>query len=140
VSLITVTRWGSTPMGTFGRMAYAGWECFTLERPWAQNKPSVSCIPAGLYPLRLGMFYGGDGPGGKPDYPAYEVLNVPDRQWIKIHIANLALQVNGCIAVGKSLGAERGIWAVQDSHKAYDELMALPDALEISINWAAAEW
>lgn len=129
-------------MGTFGRLHVGSLNWFSIERPWLGNKPSISCIPAGTYPLKLGVFYSGDGVGGKPDYPAYEILNVPGRTWIKIHIANLAIQVKGCVGLGKELGAEGGHWAVRRSRDAYDEFMAAaavakPDA--ITVRWILPE-
>jgi hypothetical protein len=126
-------------MGTFGRLTLGDHAWFTVERQWVGNKPSVSCIPAGTYPLVRGTFYSGDGVGGKPDYPAYELQNVPGRALIKIHRANLAYQVKGCIAVGKELGAEGGLWAVLRSREAHDELMRAPTVEAITIRWATVE-
>lgn len=139
---MNLVRWGSTPMGTFGELTLGAQKWFTVERPWEGNKPSVSCIPAGTYPIKLGAFYSGDGIGGKPDYPAYEVLHVPDRAQIKIHKANIALQVKGCIALGKDLGTDGLHWAVRRSKEAFDEFMvsaALLDPHEITISWAEPE-
>lgn len=139
---MNLTRWGSTPMGVFGELALGAQKWFTVERPWEQNKPSVSCIPAGTYPVKLGAFYSGDGVGGKPDYPAYEILDVPDRACIKIHKANTALQVKGCIALGKALGTDGQRWAVRQSADAFREFMAtaaLLDPREITIVWAEPE-
>ena len=137
-----LVRWGSTPMGTFGELTLGAQKWFTVERPWEDNKPSVSCIPAGTYPVKLGAFYSGDGVGGKPDYPAYEILNVPNRAQIKIHKANIALQVKGCIALGKDLGVDGLHWAVRRSADAFQEFMvaaALLAPSEITITWAEAE-
>jgi len=137
-----LSRYGSTPMGTFGELTLGTQKWFTVERPWAQNKPSVSCIPAGVYAVKLGAFYSGDGIGGRPDYPAYEILNVPGRAQIKIHKANIAIQVKGCVAVGKDLGCDGGHWAVRRSADAFQELMtaaALLDPQEITISWAEPE-
>ena len=131
-------RFGSTPFGSFGTLSVGDHSWFTVERPWAQNKPSISCIPAGSYPLVLGTFYSGDGPGGKSDYPAYEVQNVPGRAQIKIHIANKASQLKGCIAPGKLLGAELGTWAVLESRTAYGEWMAA--AVEAKVDQLVVQW
>lgn len=140
--MLTLERWGSTPMGTFGQLRLGTHWWFTVERPWLQNAPSVSCIPAGTYPLTLGFFYSGDGVGGKPDYPAYELRDVPGRSLIKIHRANIASQVKGCIAVGKQLGCEGGKWAVLRSAEAYAEFMAAAAEAHvhaITIGWAPVE-
>lgn len=139
---MNLLRYGSTPQGTFGVLTLGAQQWYTCERPWEGNKPSVSCIPAGTYPISLGTFYGGDGADGKPDYPAYEILDVPGRANIKIHKANVFLQVKGCIAVGKELGTEGGYWAVRRSREAYDELMVagtMLDPREITIAWADPE-
>lgn len=129
-------------MGVFGQLRLGTHWWFTVERPWLQNAPSVSCIPAGTYPLKLGFFYSGDGIGGKPDYPAYELQDVPGRALIKIHRANRASQVKGCIAIGKELGCEAGRWAVLQSAVAYGEWMtaaALANVDAITIVWAPVE-
>lgn len=139
---LRLERFGSTPMGTFGRLTLGDASWFTVERPWMQNKPSVSCIPAGAYRMKLGFFYSGDGIGGKPDYPAYELLHVPGRALIKIHKGNRMLDVRGCIALGKDLGAEGGMWCVRRSADAYAEFMAAAaqaDVDTIAIRWADPE-
>lgn len=75
-------------------------KCKTLELPWLDNKKSVSCIPPG--------------PGGSEEYewvklnssPSFSyahlwIKDVPNRTGIKVHIANYAHQLRGCISVGK---------------------------------------
>jgi hypothetical protein len=129
-------------MGTFGVLSLGAQQWYTVERPWENNKPSISCIPAGTYEVKLGMYYSGDGPGGKPDYPAYEILNVPGRALIKIHKGNRMLDVKGCVALGKDLGADRGDWCVLGSREAFSEFMtaaAVIDPHEITITWAEPE-
>ena len=126
-------------MGTFGTLRVGAQEWFTVECPWRDNAPGVSCIPDGNYPLKLGTYFGGDGVGGKPDYPAYEILHVPNRANIKVHVANVALQVKGCVGIGRVLGTDLGKWAVRESKDAYREFMlAMDGALvaEIQIRWA----
>ena len=71
--------------------------CKTLERPWVENKNKVSCVPAGSYPVVL-------------EYSAHfkrklnELKLVPGRSEVKIHVANFVTQLEGCIAVGLSVG------------------------------------
>ena len=135
MSAAELIRYGSTPMGTFGTLQLGGRQWFTVERPWAQNKPRESCIPAGWYPLRLGTFHTGG-------YPAYELSDVPGRSQVKIHKANLASEVEGCIALGKSLGVVKGEWAVLQSADAFDEWMqaaALDQPTHLGIMWTAVE-
>lgn len=125
-ALVTLIRFAYTPKGTFGWLSVdGGAPLYTVERPWMQNQSNISCIPCGTYRLKLGMFYAGDGVGGKRDYPAYEILDVPGRDLIKIHIANRYQQVNGCVAPGFELGVYGLDWAVLNSHLAFDHFMEL---------------
>jgi hypothetical protein len=103
--ILRLTRRAYLPMGTFGqlRISWAGYDCWTVERPWQNNEPYVSCIPIGRYDLKLGTFYRGT-QDTADDYAAYQVLDVPGRTYIKIHIANVMDDVQGCIGVGKGLG------------------------------------
>ena len=129
--ILTLRRFADSPMGTFGRLTLPdGWGCFTVERPWAQNKPGVSCIPVGTYQLKLDQYH-------KGGYPAYEVTGVPNRARILIHRANRAEEVEGCIAPGTSLGSIQGEWAVTNSGTAFDHLMlALVNSPpELVISW-----
>jgi len=116
---ITLQRLFETADGTFGRLTVPGRTFFTIERRHDGDHPR---IPAGSYPLKLGMFYHGDGPGGKPDYPAYEII-VPGREAIKIHIANTADQLLGCVAPGETIGCvgmKVGVWS---STHAFNDFM-----------------
>jgi len=123
-------RFAYTPHGTFGRLLVKDWECFTVERPWFSNQPNISCIPCGLYSLSLGTYHRGG-------YAAWEVLDVPNRSLIKIHIGNTMDDLMGCIAPGMSLGYVNGLWAVLNSKLAHQKLMevtAFPVAETIDIN------
>jgi len=65
--------------------------CYTIELPWLNNQPQVSCIPEGRYELekRYSTKFG----------VHLQVMNVPGRELILIHPANDALQeLKGCIA------------------------------------------
>ena len=109
--------------GTFGRISVTDhsetWT--TCERPATGPHP---CIPVGTYTIALGMYYHGDGPGGKPDYPAYEVLNVPGRSLVKIHKASFPKQLLGCIAPGLDYFTDAtGVYGVTDSAIAFEQFM-----------------
>ena len=97
---VTLSREAYTQWGAFGRLRVGGFECWTVERPWLNNTPNVSCIPCGVYVMKPTMHYGGDGVGGRPDYKCYEITEVPNRSLIHVHIGNYAKDVKGCIAVG----------------------------------------
>ena len=71
--------------------------CVTLENPWKENKPSVSCIPVGRYIVKLA-----DSPKYGPNM--WQVQNVPNRTHILFHIGNLEQDTRGCILPGKQFG------------------------------------
>lgn len=128
MTTLTLTRdkTVTSERGTFGHLTltnHTGTHTWTsCERPATGPHP---CIPTGTYTLALGMYYHGDGPGGKPDYPAYEVLNVPKRSEIKLHVANKPSELRGCIAPGRGYFTnDEGVYGVTESRAAFAELMA----------------
>lgn len=93
---ITILR-SYFPTGTNGRLYINGaFQCYTIELPWLNNKPRVSCIPEGVYLLqkRYSLRHG----------IHLQITGVPGRDLILIHAANNALQeLKGCIAPVTSL-------------------------------------
>ena len=65
----------------------------TLERGWLDNKSGVSCIPEGIYNMKLEH-----SPRFKKNL--WEIYGVPGRSECKFHAANYWRQLNGCIALG----------------------------------------
>ncbi len=114
---LTIRRYGYTPMGTFGVMAMpSGENLYTVERPWLNNAPEVSCIPEGVYncaPRRYNR-------GG---YQAVEVQSVPGRSYILFHRGNTMHHSAGCILVNSRFGCIDGVWAGADSRTAFKEFM-----------------
>ena len=116
---------------TIGRLfiAAGGFSCFTLELPWLDNAGGVSCIPAGIYSYKKRM-----SPG--KGYTVIELIDVPERTFIQIHLGNFTSQILGCIIPGtaiKDVNAD-GIPDVVDSEKAFNKLMcAAPDKGTIEI-------
>ena len=108
----TVTRFCYGPKGTYGKLSIENFDCFTVERPWLNNKVRESCIPEGLYKCKLGRY-------NKGGYTAYEVQDVPGRSLIKIHIANYPRDVMGCIGLGTTYSGN----LVGSSKSAYMEFM-----------------
>jgi len=118
------------------------YKSFTVERPWLDNKPYVSCIPAYdgyiLEPYnspKFGKTYAivGDTVG------MYEGDQGCSRFACLFHSANLAQQLHGCIAPGTRLGALDNNWAVLRSGPKTDELIDLlysaPGTHTLSIRW-----
>ena len=75
--------------------------CDTLENPWQDNQRNISCIPEGVYPVRLRL----PRESATRDYIHLLVQDVPDRDWILFHRGNYPYQSQGCILVG--LGSQQ---------------------------------
>lgn len=73
--------------------------CVTLELPWKDNEPNVSCIPTGTYLCKLRKASPGITAGLNK---AYEIMDVPSRGNILFHVANVTEELRGCIALGSS--------------------------------------
>lgn len=83
----------------------------TLERPWLDNKVSVSCIPEGIYTVkrdRTGRFQ------------FYAVQDVPGRTFIEFHGGVYPKHSEGCILIGNYFDKQ---YNLQDSSKALNRLM-----------------
>jgi hypothetical protein len=117
-----LSRFAYTPHGTFGRLYVNGFECYTVERPWLNNRRNMSCIPTGRYILERTMFYRGT-PDEGDDYEVYEVIGVAGRDHIKLHVANTMDDVKGCIGPGLELGWVKNRWGVVNSQLAFAEFM-----------------
>lgn len=116
---IRVKRFLNAPddNGTFGFISIDGFDdrWFSMERPWKENKPNVSCIPLGTYEARHGTFAAGGG------YPDLELVHVPARKFIEIHAANYANQLKGCIAPGTTFSMSD--WSLRNSRKALRDIL-----------------
>ncbi len=81
---------------TLGRLFVGNEVFFTIEKPWKDNEPFISCIPVGKYICKK---YSSD------KYPnTYEITEVPNRTQILFHVANYARDVLGCIGIGLGVG------------------------------------
>jgi len=109
-------------------------ECKTLELAWHNNKNSISCIPAGSYPVKKRKAE----QSGSFGYDHLHFQNVAGRKWILIHAGNFFTQIRGCILVGNKftdINNDR-IRDVLNSRQTLDKIMAiLPDKFEAEICW-----
>lgn len=123
--IATLTRTQTSSHGTEGQLDIPeyGFHCFTLELPWRDNEPCMSCIPAGEYQIKVVR---------SPRFGrVYTVTNVFGRSHILIHSGNLAgdirqglkSNVEGCILLGEKKGYLSGQRAVLLSRKAVRRLM-----------------
>lgn len=91
--VVTLTRQLDTGIETLGELKYGEFSCKTLERPWKDNKPNISCIPKGTYRCRYNF---------SPKFMkyTYELQNVHKRSGIRIHSGNYFSDIQGCILLG----------------------------------------
>lgn len=101
---VHIFRSKPTIYGTEGFLYTANFSCYTLELPWKDNQPNISCIPKGEYEVVV---------RNSPRFgKVYHVTEVKNRQHILIHAGNLAgdeskglkTHVKGCILLGKYRG------------------------------------
>jgi hypothetical protein len=98
--VVTITRTVRNADGVFGVLRMPGFVCVTAEEQDLGNARSVSCIPAGTYPLRRTTYL-------KHGFPTYEVADVPGRSRILIHPGNTEEDSQGCILLGLRAGKLR---------------------------------
>lgn len=98
---------------------YAGYSaiCLTLELPWKNNTPYISCIPSGLYICE------------KITSPSkgetFEITGVIGRKHILFHKGNLNDDTMGCILLGESFNYLKDEQAITNSEHAFTEFMDL---------------
>lgn len=116
-TVLTIIRVSSLEEGTFGVMLFDGKPfAVTGERPWVDNKKSVSCIPVGTYLCERYK---------SAKYPdTFEIRNVPDRTYVLFHKGNFPLKDSeGCILVAEKFEEVDGKVAVLESGHGFDEFI-----------------
>jgi len=68
----------------------------TLELSWKNNEPNISCIPEGKYSVKTTY---------SPKYKKnmWQIMDVPNRNGIRIHSGNYYFDISGCILLGMSI-------------------------------------
>jgi hypothetical protein len=99
---------------------------YTLEHPCRDPKiPGITGIPAGEYiikPRREGEMYKHYCERFKCDHPMLWLQDVPDFQYVYIHILNKVSESKACIGIGVGYGHEEDDYRINASEKAYLEL------------------
>ena len=87
----------------------------TLELPWKNNTPDVSCIVAGTYLCELRW---------SPEHSRnlYWITGVPNRADVEIHIGNFTSNTKGCVLLADSRDPD-GV-DVDNSTDAFQRFMA----------------
>jgi len=114
-----IVRMEQSEEGTYGVLKINGRViCLTLERPWENNKPNVSCIPEGIYLCkRVKSPKFGD---------TFEVTDVPGRTHILFHKGNKVQESLGCVILGSSYSDSLNpsdVRGVKDSTRAFSFFM-----------------
>lgn len=117
--MIELLRLEQTHKGTIGVLRVNGvFVCCTLELPWKDNTPNVSCFPTGMYEVHLEYSH-------RYNRKLWEVKGVEGRSEIKFHIANFLTDLRGCVGVGLYQSHDSdGQRSVLKSAKAFDRFMA----------------
>ena len=108
-----LTRFETGDQGTMGILEAPGFECRTMELPWRDNQPNISCIPPGKYQCQVRY-------SRRFQKEFYGIKHVPGRSWILFHAGNvagdkakgLASHSEGCILLGDRHGKLQGQDAV----------------------------
>lgn len=144
-----IVRFPSTEKQTLGRLFHSTgtelFECKTLERPWLDNAPNVSCIPKGKYVCRYTLSpkfsllaekkylkeNGTPSPTRIQIY-TYEIMDVPGRSGVRMHALTYYYQSEGCIGLGsdlKDLNADQNFDLIHtgDTMRQFEALMNKED-------------
>ncbi|TBG41908.1 hypothetical protein ELG77_09055 [Rhizobium leguminosarum] len=90
---------------------------YTLEEAWRENKPKVSCVPAGSYRC---IPHGWEA-GTKVSKPrTWELVGVPGRSAVLIHVGNTTRDTEGCILAGMGLMVTQLLSSISDSRLAIE--------------------
>jgi hypothetical protein len=115
---VTIKRVLFTEDGVQGVMIIDDHVCFsTLEPEWKNNAANISCIPEGQYLCkRIDSPKHGD---------TFQVMNVPERNYIEIHSGNTEVDTEGCILLGMEPGEVDGKRAILSSKAAFERFMQI---------------
>lgn len=122
---LTLVRYESSDNGTFGFLVFdSNRPLHTLEEPWKNNQRNISCIPEGTYVVK------------KREDSKWQIMDVPNRSGILIHVGNTLEDIEGCILVGLNRGYLGEVSAVLMSKPAYrlfDHSLRHHDEFELTI-------
>jgi hypothetical protein len=123
MTTVTLQRIEQDTYGMHGALHMDGKQiCYTLEEPWRENAPKISCIPPGRYQCSPHS--------GFKFQDVWKLEGVPGRSAILIHAGNTLDDTEGCILVGlKSI--KGGIAQSRDAIKILRDI--LPDHFTLEV-------
>ena len=120
---VTAFRYYKNSSGTLS-LVIASWipeVNYLLERPWKDNQPYISCIPANRYLVRWTHSL-------KFLRYTWQIMDVPNRSGIRIHPGNTFKDSLGCPLTGLKTGfASNGDLAVWNSRSSLENWEHLVD-------------
>lgn len=126
--MLDLLRVGQSRRGTFGVLRHGQVPfVLTLEEPWNDNQPGVSCIPAGRYRCRRVR---------SPKFGVtFEVCDVPGRSHILFHSGNTIEDTEGCILVGEEFSGTWDAPYLASSRRGFLELFSYLEGIpEFDLN------
>lgn len=134
---VILNRFISTDLGTFGMLTVNGKSFFTVEKPWVNNTPEISCIPSGVYTLapHESHKYGNVLCMVNNEMKITHFKNIDSARFAcLIHTANYEKDVIGCIGLGETYLGHM----VTNSKKSIAKFYNLVNPKEthiLTINW-----
>ena len=120
--VVDLIRFPEFANSTFGMLIYRSFRRATVELPWHDDKPNISCISLGLHQC----FYAWSPRHGRD---VYHVLD-PRRSGVEIDIANWSSELRGCMALGRKVvrfngrpGRTWGVCNSGSSRRAFHRIM-----------------
>ena len=124
-----------TPYGAFGEVYHEHKRiCYSLEQNYRNNQRFISSVPKGKYALEQhdSKKFGKTVALVNTELDVYHYKHSEGRYAILVHPANIVDQLQGCIALGKSLFIYKNRWAIGSSAIAVQEFLKF-DPVEIEI-------
>lgn len=110
--------------------------CLSIENTWKDNRPNVSCVPAGLYPCNRLVTTKAHGPTFRLNMTEMNRLTGITRFNVDIHPGNDHTDTEGCILPVRYFATIHGVYGGAYSVYAFRDLMKAigPDAeIELGI-------
>jgi hypothetical protein len=124
---VFIKRERESDQGTEGILTVpdVGWSCFVMELPWRENASQISCIPNGIYIVKIRQ---------SPKFGTiFHITNVENRSVILMHWGQFGGDKSkgwmshtlGCVLLGKSRGIFKNQRAIINSRIAVTEFMRI---------------
>lgn len=132
---LVLERQAFTDKSIIGSFYYDGdFICYSLERPWVNNEPFISCVPEGEYELKYHRYKGRLDTYALVGETVSHFPSDKQRNLILIHPANKVNELQGCIATGTTkLSGEGRMVKSLDAHKKLMNIILVKNINNLSI-------